>query len=66
MRELSEKEILDHVAQVAENGYSIMENAIQQDYIKEILQELERLEEVRPLEIWETCLAKIKRIGKIA
>ena len=55
MRELSEKEILDHVAQVAENGYSIMENAIQQDYIKEIFQELERLEEARPLEIGETC-----------
>ena len=44
MRELSEKEILDHVGEVAENGYSIIENAIEQDYIKEILQELERLE----------------------
>ena len=48
MRELSEKEILDHVGEVAENGYSIIENAIEQDYIKEILQELERLEAVRP------------------
>ena len=46
MRELSEKEILDHVE--SENGYSIIENAIEQDYIKEILQELERLEAVRP------------------
>ena len=48
MRELSEKEILDHVEEIAENGYSIIENAIEQGYIKEILQELERLEEVRP------------------
>ena len=48
MRELSEKEILDHVGEIAENGYSIIENAIEQGYIKEILQELERLEEVRP------------------
>ena len=48
MRELSEKEILGHVGEIAENGYSIIENAIEQEYIKEILQELERLEEVRP------------------
>ena len=48
MRELSEKEILDHLEEIAENGYSIIENAIDQEYIKEIFQELERLESVRP------------------
>jgi hypothetical protein len=45
VRELSEIEILDHVGEIAENGYSIIENAIDQEYIKEIFHELERLRE---------------------
>jgi len=48
VRQLSEKEILNHASEIAEQGYSIMEGVIDKKFRFEILEELERLESVRP------------------
>ena len=52
MRELSEAELAVHVQTHAENlaeqGYSIMEGAVSEDFQAEIRAELDRLEQVRP------------------
>lgn len=48
MRRLSKKEILNHTSEIAEQGYSIMEGVIDNEYRIQILNELERLETVRP------------------
>jgi len=48
VRKLSEKEILNHASKIAEQGYSIVEEAIDDKFKIEILDELERLESVRP------------------
>ena len=48
MKKLTEEQVEGHVNSVAKNGYSIMENAIDQEFLLEICNELARLEEVRP------------------
>jgi len=48
LRTLSDKEIQSHVEQIAEQGFSIMENAIDGDFQAGLMAELERLESVRP------------------
>ena len=48
MKKLTEEQVKGHGESVAKNGYSIMENAIEQDFLLEICDELARLEEVRP------------------
>lgn len=48
MRQLSEKEILNHASEIAEQGYSIMEEVIDNKFRLQVLDELERLESVRP------------------
>ena len=48
MRQLSEKEILNHASEIAEQGYSIMEEVIDKKFRIQLLDELERLESVRP------------------
>ena len=48
MRQPSEKEILKHASEIAEQGYSIMEGVIDKKFRIQLLDELERLESVRP------------------
>ena len=48
MRQPSEKEILNHASEIAEQGYSIMEGVIDDEFRIRVLNELERLESVRP------------------
>ena len=48
MRPLSESSVQVHVAEVAEQGFSIMREAIPADLLQEIQVELVRLENVRP------------------
>ena len=48
MRQLSKKEILNHASEIAEQGYSIMEEVIDNKFRIQVLDELERLESVRP------------------
>lgn len=48
MRNLSETEVRQHVACVAEQGYSIVEGAIDEDFRGQIVEELTRLEWLRP------------------
>jgi hypothetical protein len=48
MRELAEQEITQYATAVKENGFAIMEGAIEEGLCKDILAELERLEAVRP------------------
>ena len=48
MRQPSEKEILNHASEIAEQGYSIMEGVIDDEFRIKVLNELERLESVRP------------------
>ena len=48
MRQLSKKEILIHASEIAEKGYSIMEGVIENKFRIQVLNELERLESVRP------------------
>ena len=48
MKKLTEEQVKDHVDSVAKNGYSIMENAIDQEFLLEICDELARLEKVGP------------------
>ena len=48
MSQLSEKEILNHASEIAEQGYSIMEEVIDNKFRIQLLDELERLESVRP------------------
>ena len=48
MRQPSEKEILNHASEIAEQGYSIMEGVIDDEFRIQVLNELERLESVRP------------------
>ena len=48
MRQLSEKEILNHASEIAEQGYSVMEGVIDNKFRIQILAELEQLESARP------------------
>lgn len=48
MRELTEQEVQRHVETIARDGYSIMENAIDDEFAAAITAELERLQRVRP------------------
>ena len=48
MHQPSEKEILNHASEIAEQGYSIMEGVIDDEFRIQVLNELERLESVRP------------------
>ncbi|MGK0224124.1 MAG: hypothetical protein ACI9ON_003373 [Limisphaerales bacterium] len=48
MRELSQQEIDHHVASIERDGFSIMENAIEAEFLADIGAELERLGRVRP------------------
>ena len=48
MRELSQEEVDQHVASIERDGFSIMENAIEAEFLADISAELERLERVRP------------------
>ena len=48
MRQPSKKEILNHASEIAEQGYSIMEGVIDDEFRIQVLNELERLESVRP------------------
>lgn len=48
MRELSQQEVDQHVAYIERDGFSIMENAIEAEFLADISAELERLEQVRP------------------
>ena len=48
MEKLTTEQVNSHVESIAKNGYSIMENAIDQEFLLEICDELARLEEVRP------------------
>ena len=48
MRQPSEKEILNHASEIAKQGYSIMEGVIEDEFRIQVLNELERLESVRP------------------
>ena len=48
MRQLSKKELLNHASEIAEQGYSIMEGVIGDKFRIQVLNELERLESVRP------------------
>ena len=48
MHQPSEKEILNHASEIAEKGYSIMEGVIDNEFRIQVLDELERLESVRP------------------
>ena len=48
MKHLTDDQVAHHVNEINESGFSIMENAIAPDFLDEILNELERLEKVRP------------------
>ena len=48
MRQLSEKELLNHASEIAEQGYSVMEGVIDNKFRIQILDELEQLESARP------------------
>ena len=48
MRRLTRREVADHVANMAREGYSIVEGAIEEPLLAEITVELDRLEQVRP------------------
>ena len=48
MRELTAEEVRAHVERIEREGFSIMEGAIEPDFLQEIRAELDRLEEVRP------------------
>jgi hypothetical protein len=48
MRELTEQEVERYASDVKENGFAVMEGAIERDLLKAIFAELERLEDVRP------------------
>ena len=45
---LSEAEVEGHVANIERDGYSIMQNALPEGFRQEVLDELDRLEAVRP------------------
>ena len=48
MEQLTKKQVKDHVEAINQNGYSVIENAIQPEFLKEIIDELDHLESVRP------------------
>lgn len=48
MRKLTEVEATSHVEHIGEQGFAILEGAIDEDFQREICDELARLEEVRP------------------
>lgn len=48
MRTLTPEDVRHHVAAIERDGYSIMENAIEAEFMADINAELERLENVRP------------------
>ena len=48
MEGLTKQAIQNHVSEIEDQGFSIMENAIEPDFLKAILDELEYLETARP------------------
>ena len=48
MKLLSKEQVTSHVEAIASNGYSIMEGAIAPNFLNDINEELDRLENVRP------------------
>ncbi|MFL2527878.1 MAG: phytanoyl-CoA dioxygenase family protein [Candidatus Azotimanducaceae bacterium] len=48
MEKLTKEQVRSHVESVSRDGFSIMENAINSEFLREIRDELARLEEVRP------------------
>ena len=48
IRELTQAEVAHHTNEIAEQGFSIMHDAIEPDLLAQILTEIERLERVRP------------------
>jgi ectoine hydroxylase-related dioxygenase (phytanoyl-CoA dioxygenase family) len=48
MRELNETEVSQYADNIAQNGYAIMEGALEEGFREEIVAELARLEQVRP------------------
>ncbi len=48
MRALTEAEIKHHVGEIAEQGYSIVEDAFDADFARQLLEEFEHLERIRP------------------
>ena len=48
VKSLSKEQVQAHSDEIARNGYSIIENAIKPDFLKEIIEEIGRLESVRP------------------
>ena len=48
MQELTSSAVQHHVAEIEAQGFSIMENAIEPDFLQSILDEMDRLEAVRP------------------
>ncbi len=48
MRQLTETEIARHAQNIAEQGFSVMENALSEPFQQEIRAELDRLQAVRP------------------
>jgi hypothetical protein len=48
MEALSTEQVEQHAAEIEEKGFSVMENAIPEDFLPEIMAELERLQQVRP------------------
>ena len=48
MEALSTEQVEQHAAEIEEKGFSVMENAIPEDFLLEIMAELERLQQVRP------------------
>ena len=48
MRALTETEIKHHVDEIAEHGYSIVEDAFDVDFARQLMDEFEHLEQIRP------------------
>jgi ectoine hydroxylase-related dioxygenase (phytanoyl-CoA dioxygenase family) len=48
MTTLTEDQVQEHVEAIARDGFSIMRNAIDPEFLQELKEELERLERVRP------------------
>ena len=48
MNPLREEQVQAHSDEIARNGYSIIENAIEPDFLQEIIEEIDRPESVRP------------------
>ena len=48
MKPLSDERVADLAARIEQDGFAIMRDAIQPDFLEEILAEIDRLERVRP------------------